>query len=79
MKKHTVFTVTVCFSPGLRGRQKDCSPSLILRTPMCTRLRQTPKSANGSVANQLNTLSWFNPEIERVSEIAIPVFVEGVA
>ena len=42
LQKDTVFTVTACFFPGLRGRQKDCSTILILRTPMCTRHRQAP-------------------------------------
>jgi hypothetical protein len=38
-KNGTVFMVTACFFPGLRGRQKDCSTNLMLRTPMCTRPR----------------------------------------
>jgi hypothetical protein len=41
--KDIVFAVTACFFPGLRGRQKDCSTDLILRTPMCTRPRRGPK------------------------------------
>jgi hypothetical protein len=40
--ENTVFTVTACFFPGLRGRQKDCSTNLMLRTPMCTRPRLQP-------------------------------------
>ena len=53
----TVFTVTACFFPGLRGRQKDCSTNLILRTPMCTRPPQEPNKCEWKRGDQFNTES----------------------
>jgi hypothetical protein len=50
-----VFTVTACFFPGLRGRQKDCSTNLILRTPMCTRPRQKPTKCEWKRGDQFNS------------------------
>lgn len=55
LNKDTVFTVTACFFPGLRGRQKDCSANLILRTPMCTRHRQEPTKCEWKRGDQLNS------------------------
>ncbi len=51
----TVFTVTACFFPGLRGRQKDCSTNLMLRTPMCTRPREEPTKCEWKRGDQFHT------------------------
>jgi hypothetical protein len=46
--------------PCLRGRQKDCSTSLILRTPMCTRPRQTLNKCEWKRGESVERVFWFS-------------------
>ena len=62
-----MFTVTACFFPGLRGRQKDCSTNLILRTPMCTRPGQVPNKCEWKRGDQITYISYETTRLKKLA------------